>query len=111
RAGALAALGFGAPDLAALRPGIVAVSISAYGRLGPWRDRRGFDSIVQAVSGMADELAVDGEPRHQPANPLDYITGYLGAFGALVALGRRAREGGSYHVEVSLARTGLELDR
>ena len=79
-----------------------------------WRERRGFDSLVQSVSGIAHEGGVaagtDG-PRHLPAQALDHATGYLAAFGAMVALARRAREGGSYLVRVSLAQTGRWLDR
>jgi crotonobetainyl-CoA:carnitine CoA-transferase CaiB-like acyl-CoA transferase len=107
RPGALAALGFGPAELAALRPGIITVSISAYGPAGPWRGRRGFDSVIQSANGLAHASAgADGVPRSLPANPLDYTTGYLAAFGVLVALGRRAADGGSYHVELSLAQTG-----
>jgi crotonobetainyl-CoA:carnitine CoA-transferase CaiB-like acyl-CoA transferase len=109
RPGSLAARGFGVDDVMALRPGVVYVSISAFGHEGPWATRRGFDSVVQSVSGMFDECARDDIPRSLPANPLDYATGYLAAFGAMVALGRRAREGGSYHVRVSLAQTGRWL--
>ena len=96
-------------DVAKRRPGIVYVSISAFSHTGPWRNRRGFDSVVQAVSGIADEHTRDGRPRFAPANPLDYTAGYLAAFGTMVALGRRAREGGSYHVRVSLAQAGRWL--
>jgi crotonobetainyl-CoA:carnitine CoA-transferase CaiB-like acyl-CoA transferase len=109
RPGALAALGFSPEDAARLRPGIVYVSLTAFGRLGPWRGRRGYDSVVQSASGFCDEVAVDGRPRFLPVSALDYVTGYLAAFGALVALGRRAAEGGSYHVQLSLAQTGRYL--
>lgn len=114
RPGALERLGFGAEELARLRPGIVTVSVTAFGAAGPWRERRGFDSVVQAVDGLAAShtgtgfAAVGGglPPVFLPANPLDYMTGYLAAFGVLGALRRRAEEGGSYQVDVSLARTG-----
>ncbi|HEV7663598.1 MAG TPA: CoA transferase, partial [Chloroflexota bacterium] len=109
RPGSLASRGFGPLEVAALRPGIVYVTISAFGHTGPWRDRRGFDSVVQAASGIADDSAIDGVPRFAPANPLDYMTGYLAAFGVMVALARRAEEGGSYLVRVSLAQTGRWL--
>jgi crotonobetainyl-CoA:carnitine CoA-transferase CaiB-like acyl-CoA transferase len=109
RPGAIARLGFGLEELATLRPGIVYVQLSAFGQRGPWAERRGFDTIVQAHSGIADEHAIDGMPRFAPANPLDYMTGYLAAFGAMVALARRAREGGSYRVRLSLAQTGRWL--
>lgn len=109
RPGSLAARGFSADEVSALRPGIVYVSLSAFGHVGPWRGRRGFDTLVQSVSGIAEEYALDGKPRLLPVSALDYITGYLAAFGVMVALARRAREGGSYHVRVSLAQTGRWL--
>src|SRR5262249_55097088 len=90
--------------------GIVCVSISAFGHMGPWQARRGFDSVVQAVSGIALEHAdADGKPRFAPANPLDYMTGYLAAAGAIAALRKRAEHGGSYLVRISLAQTGRWL--
>jgi crotonobetainyl-CoA:carnitine CoA-transferase CaiB-like acyl-CoA transferase len=105
RPGALAARGFSPAQAAAIRPGIVYVSLSAWGAAGPWRERRGFDSIVQTVSGMT--LPEGGaRPALMPVSAIDYVSGYLMAYGAMVALARRAREGGSWLVEVSLARTG-----
>ena len=113
RPGALDGRGLSPEEVAALRPGIVYVTLSAYGQAGPWRGRRGFDSLVQSVSGIAHEGGVaaglDG-PRPLPAQALDHATGYLAAFGAMVALLRRAREGGSYLVRLSLARTGRWID-
>ncbi len=106
RPGALAARGFSPEALAGLRPGIVCVSLSAWGAGGPWRARRGFDSIVQAVSGMAHASAEGGKPKYLPVSAIDYVSGYLMAFGAAVALARRAREGGSWLVRVALARVG-----
>ena len=113
RPGALAHLGLAPEDLARLRPGLVYVTLSAFGHQGPWRERRGFETIIQSVSGMAHEQgqAVGAEgPRHLPAQVVDHGTGYLAALGALVALARRAREGGSYLVRVSLAQTGRWVD-
>lgn len=110
RPGALAGLGFDVADVAALRPGIIYVSLNAFSRLGPWAGRRGFDTLVQTVSGIAhDYRREDGRPRLQPVSALDYTTGYLMAFATMVALARRAREGGSYHVRVSLAQTARWL--
>jgi len=113
RPGALAARGLAPEEVARLRPGIVYVTLSAYGHAGPWRGRRGFDSLVQCASGIAHEggvaAGVDG-PRHLPAQALDHATGYLAAFGAMVALSRRAQEGGSWLVRVSLAQTARWLD-
>jgi crotonobetainyl-CoA:carnitine CoA-transferase CaiB-like acyl-CoA transferase len=106
RPGALAARGFSPEELAALRPGIVAVNLSAWGDSGPWRDRRGFDSIVQTVSGMAYASGDGNKPKLMPVSAIDYISGYLMAFGAMVALARRASDGGSWLVGVSLARVG-----
>jgi crotonobetainyl-CoA:carnitine CoA-transferase CaiB-like acyl-CoA transferase len=106
RPGALAARGFAPEALAKLRPGIVCTSLSAWGPTGPWRERRGFDSIVQAVSGMADAHGKAGKPSLLPVSAIDYISGYLMAFGVCVALERRARVGGSWLVRVALARVG-----
>ena len=106
RPGALAARGFSPQLLAQLRPGIVTVSLSAWGQTGPWKDRRGFDSIVQCVSGMAQTQGGADAPKLLPCSAIDYVSGYLMAFGAMVALARRAREGGSWLVRVGLARTG-----
>jgi crotonobetainyl-CoA:carnitine CoA-transferase CaiB-like acyl-CoA transferase len=109
RPGALADRGFSPEVLATLRPGIVYVSLSAWGATGPWAERRGFDSIVQAVSGMAalqGRGAADGRPKLLPVSAIDYVSGYLMAFGAMAALERRAREGGTWHVRVGLARVG-----
>ncbi len=71
---------------------------------------RGFDSLVQSVSGMVHEESKAATPRHLPAQALDYCSGYLMAFGAMMALARRAREGGSYLVRVSLCQTGHWID-
>ena len=109
RPGALAARGFGAHALAERRPGLIHVSLSAYGHTGPWAQRRGFDSLVQSASGIAfDEGEAAGLhlPGKLPCQALDHATGYLAAFGAMVALQRRAIEGGSWQVRVSLAQTG-----
>jgi crotonobetainyl-CoA:carnitine CoA-transferase CaiB-like acyl-CoA transferase len=106
RPGALAGRGFSPGDMAHVRPGIVYVTLSAWGASGPWSARRGFDSIVQTVSGMALAQGDGDKPRLMPVSAIDYVSGYLMAFGALVALARRAREGGSWLVRVSLARTG-----
>jgi crotonobetainyl-CoA:carnitine CoA-transferase CaiB-like acyl-CoA transferase len=106
RPGALDARGFSPQALAALRPGIVCVSLSAWGGSGPWRARRGFDSIVQAVSGMSHASGGAEGPRRLPVSAIDFVSGYLMAFGAMVALARRAEEGGSWLVRVALAPVG-----
>jgi len=114
RPGALTALGFGAEAVATLRPGIIYVSLSAYGDTGPWRGRRGFDSLVQTATGfnVAEAAAAgDAKPRPLPAQALDHASGHLLAFGAMAALHRRAQVGGSWQVSVSLAGTGRWLRR
>lgn len=110
RPGALAQLGHGAEEVARRRPGIVYVSLCAYGTQGPWQDRRGFDSLVQTATGFnlaeAEAAGDAARPRALPMQILDEATGYLIAFGAAAALLRQQREGGSWHVQVSLAQTG-----
>src|SRR6202048_2575426 len=109
---ALASLGFSPEDAAKINPGIVYVSLSAYGHAGPWAERRGFDSLVQTSTGFnhAEGQAggVEG-PHGAPGQMLDHATGYMMAFGAMMAKARQSREGGSWHVRVSLAQTGRWL--
>jgi len=108
RPGSLARRGFGPQEAAAIRPGVVYVSVTAYGDEGPWAARGGFEQLGQTVSGIAVREGGTGRPRVVPTYLLnDYLTGYLGAAGAMLALIRRATEGGSYHVKVSLARTSM----
>ncbi|MBL8588373.1 MAG: CoA transferase [Methylobacteriaceae bacterium] len=112
RPGGLAELGFGPERLAELNPRIIAVSLSAYGWRGPWADKRGFDSLVQAATGFnhaEQEAAGDEKPRALPCQALDHATGYLLAFAALAAVMRRAEAGGAWRVRACLARTGLWL--
>ena len=114
RPGTLGSRGLSPEALAQLRPGIIYVSLSAFGHVGPWADRRGFDTVVQTISGITSrqgELFPGEEagPQFYPVSAIDYLTGYLMAFGALVALARRAREGGSWLVRISLAQTGRWL--
>jgi len=111
RPGTLGARGFSPEELAALRPGIVCVSLCAFSHAGPWASRRGFDTVVQTVSGMTlrQTDVVPGAkpgPDFYPVSAIDYCTGYLMAYGAMIALARRAREGGSWLVRISLAQVG-----
>jgi crotonobetainyl-CoA:carnitine CoA-transferase CaiB-like acyl-CoA transferase len=113
RPGAIAQYGFSAEQAARMKPGIVCVSLCAYGHEGPWAGRRGFDSLVQNADGLnVAEAEASGrtgpnpEPMPLPAQALDHATGYLMALGAMTALKRRATEGGSWHVRCSLAQTG-----
>lgn len=112
RPGGLAERGFGPAQAAERKPGIVYVSLSAYGEEGPWGGKRGFDSLVQTATGInAAEASAFGsdKPKALPCQALDHASGYFVAFGAMAALMRRAQEGGSWHVRVSLARTGQWL--
>jgi len=111
RPGTLANRGLSPEELAAIRPGLVYVSLCAFSQAGPWASRRGFDTVVQTVSGMTIRQAecIPGKspaPQFYPVSAIDYCTGYLMAFGAMVALARRAREGGSWLVRISLAQVG-----
>lgn len=112
RPGAIASREFGPDAVAGIKPGIVYVTLSAYSHAGPWANRRGFDSLVQNANGLniteAEAFGV-AQPKPLPAQAIDHASGYLLAFGAMTALARRATEGGSWHVRVSLAQTGQWL--
>ncbi len=110
RPGALEGRGFGPEELAELRPGMVYVSISCFGEDGPLSHRAGWEQVAQCVTGICMDYDVN-RPRIMYVPACDYMTGYLGAYGALLALARRAREGGSYHVRVSLCQSGMFLYR
>ena len=80
RPGGIRTFGFGPEQAAALRPGLVYVSLSAYGHCGPWSGRRGFDSLVQTATGFnaaEAEAAGTTEPKPLPAQVLDHASGYL----------------------------------
>ena len=107
---ALDRFGLAPQALAERHPGLVVVSLSAWGRSGPWGERRGFDSIVQAASGIAVTESPDGErPGALPCQLLDHGTGYLCAAAVLRALAAQATRGGTLFRELSLARTGYWL--
>ena len=103
---ALDRFGLAPEALAERHPGLVTVSLSAWGRNGPWGARRGFDSIVQAATGIALVESADGEvPGALPCQLLDHGTGYLCAAAALCALAAQASRGGTLFRELSLAGT------
>ncbi len=107
RPGTMDRLGFGARELASARPGLIYLSINGYSADGPWSARGGFDMEGLTVSGFTLSEG-NGKPRFPPTMVMnDYIAGYLGAAGVLAALRRRAKEGGSYHVRISLARAAM----
>ncbi|OEZ01726.1 hypothetical protein BIY45_05025 [Stenotrophomonas sp. BIIR7] len=107
RGGAIERLGFGPAEVASRRPGIIYLSVRCYSYDGPWRNRAGFDMEGLTVSGFTMAEG-QGTPRFPPTLVMnDYIAGYLGAAGVIAALRRRAVEGGSYHVRVSLTRAAM----
>ncbi|NDZ18090.1 CoA transferase [Variovorax sp. WS11] len=110
----LAAHGFGPEDLRRLNPNLVYVSINCFGSGGPFASRAGWEQVAQAVTGICHtngELTGAGRPKLVFAPMCDYTTGYLGGFGAMLALARRAREGGSYHVQISLCQSAMFIQR
>jgi len=107
RPGALAKLGFSPENVAAIRPGSIYVSVNCYGWDGPWQYRPGWEQLAQVVTGMTVSQGTFDNPQLQPVYPNDYVTGFLGALGTLMALIRRADEGGSYLVRVALCRTAM----
>jgi crotonobetainyl-CoA:carnitine CoA-transferase CaiB-like acyl-CoA transferase len=112
RPGALAAFGLDPGSLADRHPGLVVVSLSAWGDSGPWADRRGFDSIVQAASGIAMAESPDGDrPGRLPCQLLDHGTGYLAAAAALEGVRRQSEAGGTRFFTLSLAATAAWLLR
>lgn len=108
RPGAIERLGLSFEECAAIRPGIIHVSLRAYGHTGPWADRPGFDPQVLSVTGVSTVDGGLGRPTRTPVGVInDWLGGWLAAYGGMVALLRRSREGGSYRVRVSLARTSM----
>lgn len=109
RPGALSRLGWPPERLVAVNPSLVVAELSAYGDTGPWAGRRGFDSLVQTVNGMAAEgmqRAGADHPVPLPAQALDHASGWLLAGGVLQALALRREDGLGRRVGVVLARTG-----
>lgn len=108
RPGALDGLGYDPARLQSIRPGLVVGRLSAYGGVGPWHDRRGFDSVVQVVTGIAHTCSFtsDDGPGALPAQALDHATGYLLAAGVVAGLVHRQRTGNGQQIDVALARTG-----
>ena len=113
RPDALERLGLGEEVRARLRPGLIDVSLDAYGHTGPWATRRGFDSLVQMSSGIAAAGLLAGtadRPTPLPVQALDHATGYLTAAAVLKGLAGRVRDGVGARSRLSLARTAVELE-
>ena len=112
RADALEQLGYTTSALQTLAPGLIDVSLNAYGWSGPWRNRRGFDSLVQMSSGIADAGMAwkqADKPVPLPLQALDHATGYLMAASAIQALSERLKSGRGGSARLSLARSAKLL--
>lgn len=112
RADALARLGLDANRRRQLNPSLIDISLNAYGWTGPWRARRGFDSLVQMSCGIAEagmRAAASDRPVPLPVQALDHATGYLMAAAAVRGLTQRLNTGRGVQVQASLARTALSL--
>jgi hypothetical protein len=110
RSGSLVRFGLEPDDIAERHPGLVIVSLNAWGHTGPWAARRGFDSVVQAPTGIAVGESPDGDlPGALPCQLLDHGTGYLAAASLLDGLRRQSSEGGTHVRTLSLARTASWL--
>lgn len=112
RADALEHLGFGFERRQQLAPGLIDISLNAYGWSGPWRNRRGFDSLVQMSSGIAEagqRWKQADKPTPLPVQALDHATGYLMAASALRLLTERLANGRGGSARLSLARTAKLL--
>lgn len=107
RPGSLDAQGLSAEKLIEANPNLIVASLSAYGPEGPWSQCRGFDSLVQACSGInvadAERFGANEAARVLPCQAFDHGAGYLLATGIIAALYKRTTEGGAYEVKVSLA--------
>lgn len=110
RADALERLGFGERERARIRPGLTEVALNAYGWSGPWRGRRGFDSIVQFSTGVAAVPAGETVPVSLPVQALDHATGMLAATAALRAWAQSVHHGEGVRARLSLAKTASLLD-
>ena len=102
--------GLTAEELSQKKPGLIHAKVVLHGERGPWSNRVGFDEIGAAVSGLFSIEGTPTQPKSPPIIPIcDNVVGWLGTVGVLEALRRRAIEGGSYRVVVSLTRTVLWL--
>ncbi|WP_338743899.1 CoA transferase [Pseudomonas sp. KK18] len=110
RPGYLDKLNLSAHAMAQIKPGIIHVDMSLYGHEGPWANRVGFDQNAGGVSGV---FALEGTPENPKLTEIfvvnDYVMSWLATVGTAIALKRRATEGGSYRVRVSLARLSIWL--
>jgi crotonobetainyl-CoA:carnitine CoA-transferase CaiB-like acyl-CoA transferase len=102
-------LGLDYPDLATRNPRIILCSISGFGQTGPYKDRPGFDTLAQALSGMLGLVSDVSEPLPVGVSIADHVSGVFAAYGTLAALFARERTGRGQHVDVSLLRSSLSF--
>jgi crotonobetainyl-CoA:carnitine CoA-transferase CaiB-like acyl-CoA transferase len=102
--------GLTAEELSHQKPGLIHAKVVLNGERGPWANRVGFDEVGAAISGLFSIEGTPTRPKSPPIIPIcDNVVGWFGTVGVLEALRRRAREGGSYRVVISLTRTVLWL--
>ena len=107
RRDALEAIGFGDSERALINPNLIDVALNAYGWTGPWKNRRGFDSLVQMSSGIAhlgQQAFAAEKPVPLPFQALDHVTGYLMAACVVRALREKHTRGRTFSARFSLAR-------
>jgi len=110
RPGYLERFGLTADELCSKHPGLIHAKVVLHGETGPWSNRTGFDEVAGAVTGVFALEGTADNPLLPPINIVcDYIVGWLASVGIMSALRRRAIEGGSYRVVVSLTRVTLWL--
>jgi hypothetical protein len=110
RPGALDRLGLSPAALAEVNPRLGFVHLDAWGHTGPWARRRGFDSLVQLATGIAQPTGPDRLTTPLPAQVLDHATGWLAAYAALEVVRLQRAHGGGWQARLSLARTAAWLD-
>jgi len=110
RPGYLEKHGLTAEELSEKKPGLIHAKVVLHGEQGPWSHWVGFDEIGATVAGVFANEGTLAQPTSPPIIPIvDNVVGWVGTIGVLEALRRRATEGGSYRVVVSLTRTVLWL--
>ena len=102
RPGVVERLGIGYETVRDINPRIVYCSISGFGEDGPYRDRPGYDTIGQAMSGLLSLLTDLEAPKGMGFSISDHITGVFACYGILLALLARERTGKGQHVQTSL---------
>jgi crotonobetainyl-CoA:carnitine CoA-transferase CaiB-like acyl-CoA transferase len=107
---ALTAMGIDYDQARAIRPDIIHCNVSSFGSDGPWKDRGGFDSVAQAMSGAAYLSGEAGYPIRQPTSWVDHSTGLYAAIGVLMALFERQSSGRGQRVETSLLGSALAFN-